>query len=30
MYDPTVGRWLNLDPLGFDARDANPTLSAAI
>jgi hypothetical protein len=23
MYDPTVGRWLNLDPLGFDAGDAN-------
>jgi RHS repeat-associated protein len=24
MYDPTVGRWLNLNPIGFEAGDANP------
>jgi uncharacterized protein RhaS with RHS repeats len=23
MYDPTVGRWMTQDPLGFDAGDAN-------
>jgi RHS repeat-associated protein len=22
-YDPTPGRWLNQDPLGFDAGDTN-------
>jgi RHS repeat-associated protein len=22
-YDPTVGRWLSTDPLGFDAGDEN-------
>jgi hypothetical protein len=22
-YDPTVGRWLTMDPIGFDADDAN-------
>jgi hypothetical protein len=24
MYDSTIGRWINLDPIGFDAGDANP------
>lgn len=24
MYDPRVGVWLNLDPIGFEAGDANP------
>jgi RHS repeat-associated protein len=23
MYDPTVGKFLSEDPLGFPARDAN-------
>ncbi len=23
MYDPSVGRWLEEDPVGFDAGDAN-------
>lgn len=23
MYDPSVGRWLSVDPLGFDAEDIN-------
>lgn len=23
MYDPTVGRWLNQDPIGFQAGDPN-------
>jgi RHS repeat-associated protein len=24
-YDPAVGRWLNEDPVGFNAHDANFT-----
>ena len=23
MYDPTVGRWLSLDPIGFEGNDTN-------
>lgn len=23
MYDPTVGRWMAQDPIGFDAEDAD-------
>ena len=23
MYDPTVGRWLSEDPIGFEGGDAN-------
>ena len=23
MYDPTVGRFITLDPIGFDGADAN-------
>jgi hypothetical protein len=23
MYDPTIGRWISEDPLGFEARDSN-------
>jgi RHS repeat-associated protein len=23
-YDPTVGRWINQDPIGYEAGDANP------
>ena len=23
MYDPSIGRWLEMDPLGFEAGDAN-------
>ncbi len=23
MFDPTVGRWLSIDPIGFEAEDAN-------
>ncbi len=23
MYDPTVGRWLSQDPIGFQAGDPN-------
>jgi len=23
MYDPTVGRWMSEDPIGFDGKDAN-------
>jgi hypothetical protein len=25
MYDPTVGRFITLDPIGFEGRDANPS-----
>ena len=24
-YDPTVGRWMNEDPIGFNAHEANFT-----
>jgi RHS repeat-associated protein len=23
MFDPTIGRWLEMDPIEFDAGDAN-------
>ena len=23
MYDPSIGKWISADPMGFDAGDAN-------
>lgn len=23
MYDPSIGKWISADPIGFDGKDAN-------